>query len=79
MFVPLSMILIGIALSKFPTHTKLSRLGITSGIVGYLFVFLFLSEPNSEYIGLYQRIIESVFILWILSYAFHLRNLDISS
>ncbi len=78
MFVPLSMILIGIALSKFPTSKKISRLGITCGIVGYLFVFLFISEPTSDYIGLYQRIIESVFILWIISYAFHLRDLDIS-
>lgn len=79
MFVPLSMILIGIAIRKFPKYKQLSRLGITCGIVGYLFVFLFISEPTSEYIGLYQRIIEGVFILWILSCAVFIKNLDIQS
>lgn len=76
MFVPLSIILIGIALKKFPSFEKLSGLGIACGIISYLFVFLLLSNPNSEYLGLYQRIIEGLFIIWIVGCAIKIKKLN---
>ena len=75
-FVPLSILLIGMGLRKLPTYKNLSRLGITYGIISYLFVFQLLSSPNSEYIGLYQRIIEVIFILWIVGCALKISNLE---
>ena len=74
MFVPLCIILIAVALRKFPLYKQLANLGIAYGIISYLFVFLLSSNPNSEFIGLYQRIVETVFILWIVSCAVKIKN-----
>ena len=74
MIVPFCIILIAIALKKLPSYKRLSNLGIASGIISYLFVILLSSNSNSEFIGLYQRIIEAIFILWIFSCAFKIKN-----
>ncbi len=74
-FVPVSMILIGIGLQKTPMYKRLSKQGITSGIISALLVYLLFSNPNSAYIGLYQRVIESVFVIWIISCAITIKNI----
>ena len=74
-FVPLSIILIGIGLQKAPIYKRLSKQGITYGILSALFVFLLFSNPNSTYIGLYQRVIESVFVIWIITCAIAIKNI----
>ena len=74
LFVPISIVLIGIGLKKYPIYNRLSIQGITYGILSILFVYLLFSNPNSEYIGLYQRLIESVFIIWIITCAFVIKN-----
>lgn len=79
LFVPLCIILIAVSLRNFPLYKRLSILGFTYGIISYLFVFLLLSNPNSEFIGLYQRIIEVVFILWIINCAVQIKNKNTSS
>ena len=73
-FVPISIVLIGIGLKKSPIYNRLSIQGITYGIISILFVSLFFSDPNSEYIGLYQRIVETVFIIWIIMCAIAIKN-----
>lgn len=73
-FVPISIILIGIGLKKSPIYNRLSIQGISYGIISILFVYLLFSNPNSEYIGLYQRIVESVFIIWIVTCAIAIKN-----
>ena len=73
-FVPISIILIGIGLKKSSIYYRLSIQGITYGIISILFVYLFFSDPNSEYIGLYQRIVETVFIIWIITCAIAIKN-----
>ena len=74
-FVPVSMILIGIGLQKSPMYKRLSKQGITYGIISALFVYLLFSDANSTYIGLYQRIIESVFVIWIITCAIAIKNI----
>lgn len=74
LFVPVSIVLIGIGLKNSPTYHRLSILGITYGILGILFVYLFFSDPNTEYIGLYQRIVECIFVLWIITCAIAVKN-----
>ena len=74
LFVPISIVLIGIGLKKYPIYSRLSIQGITYGILSILFIYLLFSDPNSEYVGLYQRIIESLFIIWIITCAFAIKN-----
>ena len=65
LFVPFLMILIGLGLKK-STYYSFSVQSILLGIVSFLLVCVISSDLNSEYIGLYQRIIELVFVLWII-------------
>lgn len=65
-FVPLSIIAIGIGLRQLKTHMVLSKIAIFCGLNCILFVAILLSDPLTEYAGLYQRIIEGTFIIWII-------------
>ncbi|MDC1534634.1 DUF998 domain-containing protein [Flavobacteriaceae bacterium] len=65
LFVPFFMILIGLGLKK-STYYSFSLKSILLGIISFLLVCLISSDLNSEYIGLYQRMIELVFVLWII-------------
>ena len=73
-FVPLSILLIGIGLKQDPKQNRLSMQGIVFGLISMLFVFMLFSDATSEYIGVYQRIIETVFIIWIVSCAIAIKN-----
>ena len=66
LLVPFSIILIGLGLKKSADYIKLSQQGIICGITSILFVFVFFSNSNSEYSGLLQRIVEIIFISWII-------------
>jgi len=74
-FVPVSMILIGIGLQKFPMYKRLSTQGITYGILSALFVYVLFSNPDSVYMGIYQRIVETVFVIWIITCAIAIKNI----
>jgi len=65
-FVPISIIMIGLGLRKSKKHSRLSKIGIICGLICIVFV-IFLSDPLTNYAGLYQRIIEGVFIIWIVA------------
>lgn len=73
-FVPICMILIGVGLKKLPNYNRFSIQSITYGAISILFVYLLFSNSNSEYIGLYQRMVEAVFIIWIITCAIKIKN-----
>lgn len=73
-FAPISIILIGIGLKRLDNYGSLSIQAITSGIISMLFVYILFSGSNPEYIGLYQRIIETVFVIWIFTCAIKIKN-----
>ncbi len=73
-FVPLSILLIGVGLKQIPNYNRLSMKGIVFGLISMLFVFMLFSDSNSDYKGIYQRIIETVFIIWIVSCAIAIKN-----
>jgi len=65
LFVPIFMILIGSGLKK--TSNKLFSLqSILLGALSILFVYLLIANPNSGYIGIYQRMVEMFFVIWII-------------
>ena len=74
-FTPISIIVIGIGL-RLTNYTKLSLIAISCGIISFLFVYLLFSDLTPQLLGLYQRIIESIFIIWILVCAFSIRNIN---
>jgi len=74
LFVPVFMILIGLGLKKSSNNNTFSLQSIVFGAISILFVYILVSNTNSEYIGLYQRMIESVFVIWIVFCAFVIKN-----
>jgi hypothetical protein len=74
LFVPVFMILIGLGLKKSSNNNTFSLQSIVFGAISILFVYILVSNSNSEYIGLYQRMIESVFVIWIVFCAFVIKN-----
>lgn len=73
-FVPLSIIAIGVGLRKLKVHLDLSIIAISCGINCMVFIGILLSDPLNQYAGLYQRIIEGTFIIWIISCSFFIKN-----
>ncbi|MGK0386432.1 MAG: hypothetical protein ACI849_001048 [Patiriisocius sp.] len=72
-FVPISILLIGIGLRKSKNYLQLSNIGVLLGILCIVFVSI-LSDPLTSYAGLYQRIIESLYILWIIACAIYIKK-----
>ena len=74
-FVPISVMIIGLGLRHSPSHNRLSVIAITCGIGSSLFISLLLSDLSSQYVGLLQRIIESIFLIWIITCAIEIKNM----
>jgi hypothetical protein len=65
LFVPIFMILIGLGLKK-TSNKWFSLQSILLGALSILFVYLLIANPNSGYIGIYQRMVEMFFVTWII-------------
>ena len=63
LFVPFFIILIGLTIRK--TRHWFSIQSVILGLFSSIFVYLFGSDLLGKYVGLYQRIIEIIFALWI--------------
>ena len=66
LFVPVFMILIGLGLKRSPNNNPFSLQSIAFGAVSIFLVSILVTNSASEYIGLYQRMVESVFAIWII-------------
>lgn len=74
LFVPINILLIGIGLKKSSAYKTLSSQGIIYSVISIMMVCLFFINSNSEYGGLYQRLVEAVFIIWIITCAVAIKN-----
>ena len=63
LFVPLFIILIGLTIRK--TRHWFSIQSVILGLFSSILVYLFGSDLLGKYVGLYQRVIEIIFALWI--------------
>lgn len=75
LIVPVCLLILGIAAQKWKNGKFVSYSGIAFGITAILFVGIFSSDLQSEYIGLYQRIIEASVLTWIIICSYYLKNL----
>lgn len=67
MFVPISIIIIGFGLRQSEKFKKLSEIAFFCGLICIAFIGLLLSDPKTIYAGLFQRIVEATFIVWIIA------------
>ena len=74
-FVPISLLLIGIGFMKFKVYKKHSVFTLGCGIISLLFVIVFMNNTESNFIGIYQRIIEAIFMVWVVFISFQVKNL----
>lgn len=74
LLVPVFMILIGFGLKKSPNNNTFSLQSIAFGAISILLVYILVSNSESEYIGLYQRMVELVFVIWIIFCAIVIKN-----
>lgn len=68
-FFPICLMGIGLGLKKSENYNRLSQIAIVTGIVSGIFIFALFSNPESGYRGILQRIIETCFIVFIVSSA----------
>ena len=76
LFVPLSIIILGIGLRQIKPLNQVSTFAVVCGIICCVFVAFLMNDPFSKHAGLYQRIIEGLFIGWIIVSAFNIKNSD---
>ena len=74
-FVPISLIIIGLGILKLHKYSNLAKTAFVCGLISILFIALLFSNPSSNYIGLYQRIIESLFAIWIVICSIYIKNM----
>ena len=72
LFVPFFIILFGLAIRK--RRKWLSILSVLLGLISSILVYLFGSDLLGEYVGLYQRLIEIVFSLWIILFSVEIKK-----
>jgi len=75
---PFFLILIGFGLKK-PSFYRFSLQSIFLGIISFILICVLGSELVSEYTGLYQRMIELTFILWVIFCAYEIKNKNSST
>ncbi|MBM1105664.1 DUF998 domain-containing protein [Aurantibacter crassamenti] len=68
--VPFCIIGSGLFFKSDPNTISLSRFSLISGILSLVFVVLLFNNTSSLYIGLFQRIIESSILGWVISTSF---------
>lgn len=73
LFVPISIILIGAGIRRFNSYRRLSTIGFVCGSICILFVGMLMADPLTNYAGLFQRIVEGTFIVWIVACAFSVK------
>jgi len=74
LIVPICLILIGISSRKYNNSKYISIASITCGIIALVFSMLLSNNPAGDYIGLFQRVIESSILFWLINFAFYIKN-----
>lgn len=74
--VPISLIMLGVAARNWKNGNRVALTGIGSGLICLLFVGILSSDPQSNFAGLFQRIIEGCVLFFIVNCSFYLITLQ---
>jgi hypothetical protein len=74
LIVPTCLILIGIAAKRWKNGNTISKLSVFCGLLAIVFVMLLITNPSSNYSGLYQRIVEGSILFWIVNCALYIKR-----
>ena len=78
LIVPLCILQVGSGVKRLG-HKSFSAQSFSLGGLSILFVILLILDANSQYAGLIQRMVESVFLLWIAMSAVAIKNQQVVS
>jgi hypothetical protein len=73
-FLPICIIAIGLGLKKMEGYSRLSQIAMATAIISGIFIFILFSNPESDYRGVLQRVIETWFITFMVSIAMAIKN-----
>ena len=76
LIVPFSLILIGLSARKWSNGKSIFYISLSCGIIAFVFSFLLSNDPTGSYIGLFQRLIESSILFWLISFSFYIKTLN---
>lgn len=74
LLVPICLLSIGIGLRQLNNYNQLSKTALVCGFTSIGFIGILFANPMSNYAGLFQRIIEGTFIVWIIASAFWIKQ-----
>jgi hypothetical protein len=74
LLVPFSILGIGLGLRQLNNFNQLSKTALICGLISIGFIGILFTNPISNYAGLFQRIIEGIFIFWIIVSAFWIKR-----
>lgn len=74
LFVPVSILIIGLGLRQLKNYSRLSTIALASSGIAIVFVGLLATDPLTPYAGLYQRIVEGSIVVWIVFCAFEIKK-----
>lgn len=76
--VPFCILLLAFAFWKMPNARKLSVISVICGGLSLLFVVLLFNDPEGAYKGLFQRVIETSILSWIIYLSFYIKSTKIN-
>ena len=62
----------GYGVRRLKSYSRFEKIAYSISALSLVFVFLLFSEVNSEYAGVFQRMVEFTFVLWLLVCALRL-------
>ena len=74
--VPISLIIIGVSARKWANNKYVSHVSIFCGLTSVLLVGILSSDLQSKFAGLYQRIIEGLILVFIITCSIYFRTLQ---
>ena len=77
LFVPVCLIIIGAKAKEWFNGKRVSLISFLCGGLTFVFIAILISNPLSNYAGLYQRLIEGSILSWIVCIAFYIKKMKV--
>ncbi|NNM16131.1 MAG: DUF998 domain-containing protein [Bacteroidia bacterium] len=71
---PFALVLIGTKLKGLLLNGNLSAVSFVCGFLSLVFIYLFATGPEGNFVGLFQRLAEATFLFWIVYTAINVKT-----